>query len=388
MAVLQAAAACSRALEPPPVASPLQAMRREIPAIPLRVGVHIGDDVLKFTKYMMYHNHPVGRHLADTVNTQFAKTFTSVRSLPQYPLEASALQDLDCVVVLGKPSATGGGFNTTVSVTVPFTVFLPSGARVFESSEVNTTKLGATGGPSSYVDGWFQMADSDVADFLEKFGQSEFARKASSSLRIVSHPGSAQVYLDEKLAGSTGASGELVLERLSPGVHRVRVAGTGYLEWSQSVTLTGGQTTELEAKLLLPFGELTLETTPGGGQVYVDDVYKGTTSEQGRLRLDGVAPGSHRLRLASTGYQEWTQKTEVTAGQTLPLKVTLESSGPKPLQEPEIEDGLTKGLPNARLVKLVKEFGVAFTLTPQIEQRLRRMGANNDLLLAIATHKK
>jgi hypothetical protein len=50
----------------------------------------------------------------------------------------------------------------------------------------------------------------------------------------------------------------------------------------------------------------------------------------------------------------------------------------------QIEGGLRHGLTNARLTALVKQSGVDFSLTPELERRLRRAGANETLLEAIA----
>lgn len=135
--------------------------------------------------------------------------------------------------------------------------------------------------------------------------------------------------------------------------------------------------------------DLSLQTQPGGVQVYVDDKFKGETSEQeGRLVVENLEPRIHRLRLRLPGYKEWNQEVTLAAGETLPVSAKLEPAGPKPLALVEIEEALTNGLSPKRLTTLVKQFGVDFALTPEVEQRLREKGADSDLLLAIATNKK
>jgi hypothetical protein len=66
----------------------------------------------------------------------------------------------------------------------------------------------------------------------------------------------------------------------------------------------------------------------------------------------------------------------------------LPPAGPQPLKEAEIEKALEDGLPSTRIMSLVNKYGVDFALTDEVEQRLRRAGADSNLLLAIAKAKK
>gem|GEM_PF-3895339 len=66
----------------------------------------------------------------------------------------------------------------------------------------------------------------------------------------------------------------------------------------------------------------------------------------------------------------------------------LPPAGPQPLKEVEVEKALEDGLPSTRIMSLVNKYGVDFALTDEVEQRLRRAGADSNLLLAIAKAKK
>jgi hypothetical protein len=73
---------------------------------------------------------------------------------------------------------------------------------------------------------------------------------APASLRIASHPGRVQVYLDNEPKGMTSTEeGELVLRNLPAGEYRVRLSLPDYEDWTTKVTLTAGQELRLEAKL-------------------------------------------------------------------------------------------------------------------------------------------
>jgi hypothetical protein len=137
-----------------------------------------------------------------------------------------------------------------------------------------------------------------------------------------------------------------------------------------------------------PLPTLALSVQPANTQVYVDDVFKGMTSAEGRLVVEGLTPGVHRVRMNLLGYTEAAQTVELKAGETATIEAKLEPAGPKPLALGEIEEALTNGLPPKGITKLVNQYGVDFALTKEIEQRLREKGADSDLLVAIATNKK
>jgi hypothetical protein len=371
-------------------AIPLHAQAR----IPLRVGLYISDTVLKFSPGPPLHHIDVGKHVAETASTEFQRIFTSVVRLREFTAGAAPPEELDCVIVVEIPKGKASAFGT-LTVTVPFSVYQPSGALIFQTAEVNTRKTSAWSSGDTAKRTWFEMADAEVASFLDKFSQTELARKAvqrgtTATLKIASQPVGAQAFVDEKLMGVTSvATGELVLESVPPGSYNLRLTAAGYQDWAQSVTLPAGNVTSVEAKLAPRFSQLALVTQPGGVQVYLDDTFKGTTSEQeGRLRIENLAPGSHQVRLSLAGYKEWSQQVTSNPGETLPLTVKLEPAGPKPLALAEIEEALTNGLPPKGITKLVNQYGVDFALTKEVEQRLREKGADGDLLVAIATNKK
>ncbi len=135
------------------------------------------------------------------------------------------------------------------------------------------------------------------------------------------------------------------------------------------------------------FGRLVLTTTPPGATVFLDDVYWGPTSAEGKMTIGGVGTGSHVVRLKAPGYDELRKTVEVVPGDN-PVALQAQVAGPKPLREVEIEDALRHEVPRPRVAALVREYGVNFELTKEAEVRLRDAGADNDLLLAIAQSRK
>jgi hypothetical protein len=134
---------------------------------------------------------------------------------------------------------------------------------------------------------------------------------------------------------------------------------------------------------------LRVTAQPGGVQVYVDDTFKGSTSEkEGVLVIEDLPPGTYRLRLSFLGYKEWTGQAILTGGETRTVEATLVAAGPKPLAAGEIEEALKNGVAKSRIMGFIRDYGVDFALTDEIEQGLRDVGADSDLLLAITKARK
>ncbi len=131
---------------------------------------------------------------------------------------------------------------------------------------------------------------------------------------------------------------------------------------------------------------LRVSSHPGGAQVYLDDMFKGQTGENGDLQLE-ASPGEHVLRVDLADYKEWKGKVTI-AGEHTEQKVDLVKRGPEPLSVDEIDQALSQGMTPARCGALVKQYGVNFAMTPDIDKRLRDKGADSDLLVTIAENKR
>src|SRR5208282_472928 len=82
------------------------------------------------------------------------------------------------------------------------------------------------------------------------------AAPSTGTLKVQSHPGEAQVYLNDEPRGITSAEGELRLAGLFPGAYRLRVTLTGYKTWENSITVSADETVTpyvtLEKEALTP----------------------------------------------------------------------------------------------------------------------------------------
>jgi PKD repeat protein len=139
-------------------------------------------------------------------------------------------------------------------------------------------------------------------------------------LSITSNPSAANVYLDSNYMGTTPYDSSSI----SSGSHTVRLSMTGYLDASQLVEVTAGNTAQLFIELLPDSNTLTgtvvLDSMPAGAIVSIDGTpANGVTP----LTVSGVAPGTHIVRLSETGYLDASQSVEVTAGNTAQLFIEL-----------------------------------------------------------------
>jgi len=134
---------------------------------------------------------------------------------------------------------------------------------------------------------------------------------------------------------------------------------------------------------------LSLASRPGGVEVYLDDKRRGTTStEEGKLVLDDLAPGNYKLRLSLAGYNDWAQSVTVIAGQSAEVEVEMKEAGPGAFTLQDVVDMLRGEIPPKRVATLVQQRGVDFALTDEIEKQIRGAGGDSDLLVAIAKARK
>lgn len=124
-----------------------------------------------------------------------------------------------------------------------------------------------------------------------------------ATLNIVTDPAGAEVYLDDMYKGASGPNGLLVLDRVNPSQpHSLRVRKDG---WVQQVTPVTTYTGQLSIKLLPDSMRLKVTTDPPEAEVYLDDVYKGTSTADGTLMIEQVNPNQvHVVRAKKDGYKQ------------------------------------------------------------------------------------
>jgi hypothetical protein len=146
----------------------------------------------------------------------------------------------------------------------------------------------------------------------------------TGSIKVTSLPNGALVSLD----GQNGQMAPWIYGDVPVGIHMIQAYLSGYSPYTTQVSVEPGQTSYVEAGLipLGSVGTLQVISSPGGADLYVDEVYKGKTS----LTVGNLASGNHTIVLKLFGYQQLTGKTTVEQGQTTILSLTM-----TPYSEPQ-----------------------------------------------------
>ena len=76
--------------------------------------------------------------------------------------------------------------------------------------------------------------------------------------------------------------------------------------------------------VVLANSQLLLKTSPGGAEVYVDDVLRGTSdSIRGKLLVEGLSAGLHSVRVLKEGFNEYRINVSLDEGRQTDLQVAI-----------------------------------------------------------------
>jgi hypothetical protein len=191
------------------------------------------------------------------------------------------------------------------------------------------------------------------------------------TLNVVTDPPGAEVYLDDIYKGATSPTGLLVLEKITPGQpHVLRARKDGYVHQSTPITSYTGQ---ISIKLLPDAISLRVTTDPPEAEVYLDEVYKGTSTSGGMLVIEQVNPNqSHNVRAKKEGYRQQSASLAPGASEST---ITL-SPDPVVLLVRDIKQRVAE----SRLVEAVASFNQLTRDAPD-HQELTRL--SESILLAI-----
>jgi len=178
------------------------------------------------------------------------------------------------------------------------------------------TTISVTSGVTSYVDARLTSIPSET----------------TGAISVISYPAGADVFLDDKYQGKTPSSGVFTISSVRAGSHTVRVALSGYQDYTTSVGVSVATTSHVTATLRpgsqpVTTGSIAVASSPSGAEVYIDNAYKGITP----LTIDGIPAGSHAVMVALEGYGDWATTVQVGAGSTASASASL---SPAPTQAP------------------------------------------------------
>jgi len=109
---------------------------------------------------------------------------------------------------------------------------------------------------------------------------------------------------------------------LPAGTHTVVVSMQGYDDAAESVTLEGGRTNTFQALLVIPMGELDIETTPRGAEVLIDGKSYGPSPVRATL-----AAGEHTYTIKVPGRDPYERTMTLKSGALINKRVELNLTG-------------------------------------------------------------
>ena len=127
------------------------------------------------------------------------------------------------------------------------------------------------------------------------------------SVRVVSSPSGAEVFLDDKFLGQT----PIDVSFGGRGVHALRVAKSGHETWRVAV---GSDTPDEMTVALTPdaVAVILVSASDSDAAVYFDGRLVGKTAKDRPLRIPGVKLGHHELRIEKANRVPYRRRIEVT----------------------------------------------------------------------------
>lgn len=144
-------------------------------------------------------------------------------------------------------------------------------------------------------------------------------------ISVVSLPPKARLYLNDQYKAET----PFATNAIPAGQYSVRVELAGYLPQTRACTVSAGEETVLEFKLVRNCGTLLLSTEPPGVTVFLDGEKRGLTSALGQepissqLTIDMIPQGAHKLQLTKPGYYDLNTPLNMAPNQTIILHQKL-----------------------------------------------------------------
>ena len=141
---------------------------------------------------------------------------------------------------------------------------------------------------------------------------------------VSSVPDGASIYLNGGYRGITLQGNAFDISGVTPGTHTIALMKSGYQDYTTRVSVSAGSIVTVSATLNPgskppSTGSITIQSTPSGANVYLDNEYKGFSP----LTLSDVTAGSHVVTLKMTGYTDASYTIQVASGQSTQVLGTL-----------------------------------------------------------------
>ena len=138
-------------------------------------------------------------------------------------------------------------------------------------------------------------------------------------LNLTTTPSMATVRIDGKDAGNSP-----IMEEMLIGTHTLVISKYKHKVIAQEFTIKEGETTTLCFALEEETdpARLLISSKPSGADIHINNKYTGQTPSDGAKSIS-VEAGKHQLKLSKPGYRDYTEKLNLSAGETRSMGVEL-----------------------------------------------------------------
>lgn len=157
------------------------------------------------------------------------------------------------------------------------------------------------------------VAAAVIPSWLRTRGSSQ----AKATVTVLSEPASACAYLDGELLGPTPARREGV----AFGEHELRIEKALFVPRQFAILVDKRQYAVAVTLDRTPASNLTVQSTPPGGKVFLDGSYRGSTP----LALEALRPGSRHVRVQMDDRETWQGSVLLEPHKTTSVHAALRS---------------------------------------------------------------
>lgn len=147
-------------------------------------------------------------------------------------------------------------------------------------------------------------------------------KDAAVLIAVQSNVTGAKVYIDDRSSGVAGMTPFQLM--VAPGKHTIIAEKEGYEPFTKEINIKDDEKGPITVSFDMDkgnYGRIQVKSNIKGALVEIDGEKLGTAPFVGDLPK--LSTGSHKIKVSAPGYNEWTEKIDVSSGATVQVKTTL-----------------------------------------------------------------
>gem|GEM_PF-862156 len=270
-------------------------------------------------------NLPAGVHKIKFTKSGYAAT-------QEFTVQIKENEETSQAVEMKEDKTATAGADLSLNFGIVHITSIPDKAKVLDGDiEVGTTPLSGlklsvgshtlTLKKSKYHTQAFTV---DIKDGINRIPEKTLAPNFGT-LKITSLPAGAKVKINGMLKQGTTP---LTFDEFQSGFYEIEVERDRYFAEKKSVEVKDLQVTEQTFTLKPQFADVTINSTPSGAKVYLDNEYIGTTPLMKKGEAEGILAGKYNLRLTMNSdlYIDYEDAITVKAGEPLTKTIDIKSN--------------------------------------------------------------